>query len=64
MAHHEDHFCRQRPWSNFISEVGSGGGGQLRRTRDLLLPTLIYREIIPHAGIFFYIGRVKNLQFW
>ena len=26
MAHHEDRFCRRRPWSNFIREVGSGGG--------------------------------------
>jgi hypothetical protein len=27
MAHHEDRFCQRRPWSNFIREVGSGGGG-------------------------------------
>jgi hypothetical protein len=26
MAHHEDRFCRRRPWSDFIREVGSGGG--------------------------------------
>jgi hypothetical protein len=26
MAHHEDRFCWRRPWSDFIREVGSGGG--------------------------------------
>ena len=40
------------------------GGDQLRRPRDLLIPTLINREIfLPQAEIF-YIGRVKNLGFW
>ena len=46
MAHYEDRFCRQWPWSNFIREVGSGGGGgQLRQPRDLLIPALISRKI-------------------
>jgi hypothetical protein len=27
MAHYEDRFCWQRPWSDFVREVGSGGGG-------------------------------------
>jgi hypothetical protein len=48
MAHHEDRFCRRRPWSDFIREVGSGGEGQLCRPRDLLIPTLVYREIFYH----------------
>jgi hypothetical protein len=57
MAHHEDRFCRRRPWSDFIRE-----GGQLLRPRDLLIPTLIYRKM-------FYIEQrlhrpCKNLRFW
>ena len=33
MAHHEDRFCRRRPWSQFIREVGSGGGGSIALTQ-------------------------------
>jgi hypothetical protein len=56
MAHHEDRFCRRRTWSDFIREVGSGGGGQLRRPRDLLIPTLIYRKIFYIEQRFFTSG--------
>jgi hypothetical protein len=33
MAHHEDRFCRRRPWSDFIREVGSGGAGSIVLTQ-------------------------------
>ena len=46
MAHHEDRFCRRRPWSDFIREVGSGGGGGLNCVNPETIPTSIYREII------------------
>ena len=56
MARHEDRFCRRRPWSDFIREVGSGGEGQLCRPRDLLIPTLVYREIFYIERRFFTSG--------
>jgi len=36
--------------------------GSLRRPRDHLIPTSIYREISLLTEIYFYIG--KNLRFW
>jgi hypothetical protein len=33
MAHQEDRFCRRRPWSDFIREVGSGGRGSIALTQ-------------------------------
>jgi hypothetical protein len=47
-----------------LGKSEAGGGGQLRQPRDLLIPTLIYRKIFLHRAEIFYIGRVKNLQFW
>ena len=60
MAHHEDRFRLRRPWSVFIREIGSGGGGQLRRPRDLLIPMSIYREIFYTQQRFFQGS--KNVQ--
>jgi hypothetical protein len=47
----------------FIREVGSGGGGQLRRPRDLLSYVNLEGDFLHRAEIF-YIGHVKNLRFW
>jgi hypothetical protein len=44
-----------------LGKLKAGGGGKLRRPRDLLIPTLIYRKIFYIEQRFFYIGRVKNL---
>jgi hypothetical protein len=64
MAHHEDRFCRRRPWSDFIREVGSGGRGSIVSTQR---PTYSYVNLqgdFLHRAEIFYIGRVKNLRFW
>ena len=61
MAHHEDHFCRRRPWSDFIREVRSGGGGAITSTKR---PTNSYISLqgdFLHRAEIFYTGRVKNL---
>jgi len=64
MAHYENRFCRRQPWSDFIREVRSGGGGAIVLTQR---PTNSYMNLqgdfLPQAKIF-YIGRVKNLGFW
>jgi hypothetical protein len=45
-----------------LGKSEAGGGGQLRRPRDLLIPTLIYRENFYIEEIF-YIGHVKISDF-
>jgi len=62
MAHHEDRFCRQRPWSEFIREVGSRGGVIASTQR----PTNSYLSLqgdFLHRAEIFYIGHVENLRF-
>jgi hypothetical protein len=51
-------------WSDFIREVGRGGGGSIALTQRPIKSYInLQGEFIPHADIF-YIGRVKNLRFW
>jgi hypothetical protein len=62
MAHHEDRFCRRRPWSDFIREVGSGGGSIASTQR----PTNSYVNLqgdFLHRAEIFYIGHVKISDF-
>ena len=63
MSHHEDSFCRRRPWSDFIREVGSGGGGIALSQRPINSYVNPWGDFFPQAEIF-YIGCVKNLGFW
>ena len=58
MAHYEDRFCRQRPWSNFIREVGSRGGGSIVSTQRLTNSYINLKgDFLPQAEIF-YIGQI------
>ena len=61
MAHHEDRFCQRRPWSDFIREVESGGGGSIASTQR---PTNSYvnlqEDFLHRAEIFLHRPRKKS----
>jgi hypothetical protein len=62
MTHYEYHFCRLRPWSDFIREAGSGGGSIVSTQRLTNSYVNLQGDFLPHTEIF-YIGLVKNLRF-
>ena len=61
MAHHEDRFCRRRPWSDFIREVG-GGGAIVSTKRPTNSYINLQGDFLYRAEIF-YIGHVKISDF-
>ena len=63
MAHHEDRFCRRLPWSEFIREVGSGGGGSIALTQRPINSYVSLQGDFLHRAEIFYIGRVKISDF-
>jgi hypothetical protein len=63
MAIHEDRFCRRRPWSDFIREVGSGGRGSIASTQRPTHSYVNLQEDFLHRAEIFYISRVKISDF-
>ncbi len=61
MSHHEDRFCRRRPWSNLIRGVGSGGWSIASTQRSTTSYVCLQGDFLPRRDFLHQLGKKSRI---